>query len=311
MKTSIKKLGLCIMSVGFILQATSLDASAASAKENHSNSSIYDKKIVNIAHRGASGYAPEHTIPAYQLGEQMKGDYIEIDLQMTKDGRLIAMHDEKVDRTTNGTGLVKDLTLAEIKKLDAGSWFNEKYPQFAKTKYKGLVVPTLEEVFKKFGRQANYYIETKSPEVYPGMEKELLEVLKDYKMVDSKGRTKNVLIQSFSKESLLKVHDMNPKLPLVQLFSYKNQATISDKELESIKEYAIGVGPNFTKIDGQYVKMVRNHGLQFHPYTVNERADMKKALEWGATGLFTNYPDVFNEVIKEYKKEKYNKIMSK
>lgn len=103
------------MSVGFILQATSLDASAASAKENHSNSSIYDKKIVNIAHRGASGYAPEHTIPAYQLGEQMKGDYIEIDLQMTKDGRLIAMHDEKVDRTTNGTGLVKDLTLAEIK----------------------------------------------------------------------------------------------------------------------------------------------------------------------------------------------------
>ncbi|MFE4898724.1 glycerophosphodiester phosphodiesterase [Peribacillus butanolivorans] len=311
MKTSIKKLGLCIMSVGFILQATSLDASAASANENLSNSSIYEKKIVNIAHRGASGYAPEHTIPAYQLGEQMKGDYIEIDLQMTKDGKLIAMHDEKVDRTTNGTGLVKDLTLAEIKKLDAGSWFNEKYPQFAKTKYKGLVVPTLEEVFKKFGRQANYYIETKSPEVYPGMEEELLEVLKDYKMVDSKGRTKNVLIQSFSKESLLKVHDMNPKLPLVQLFSYKNQATISDKELESIKEYAIGVGPNFPKVDGQYVKMVRNHGLQFHPYTVNERADMKKALEWGATGLFTNYPDVFNEVIKEFKKEKHNQIMSK
>ncbi|MDM5357217.1 glycerophosphodiester phosphodiesterase [Peribacillus sp. ACCC06369] len=274
---------------------------ASAANENHSNSSIYEKKIVNVAHRGASGYAPEHTIPAYQLGEQMEGDYIEIDLQMTKDGRLIAMHDEKVDRTTNGTGLVKDLTLAEVKKLDAGTWFNEKYPQLAKKKYEGLTVPTLEEVFKKFGRQANYYIETKSPDVYPGMEEELLKVLKDYKMVDSKGRTKNVLIQSFSQESLLKVHDMNPKLPLVQLFSYKNQATISDEELESIKEYAIGVGPNFSKVDGQYVKMVRDHGLQFHPYTVNERADMKKALEWGATGLFTNYPDVFNEVLREYK----------
>ncbi|MBT2645149.1 glycerophosphodiester phosphodiesterase [Bacillus sp. ISL-34] len=299
MKTNIKKFGFCMMSAAFILQATSMGATAANG--SHSNSSIYEKKIVNIAHRGASGYAPEHTIPAYQLGEQMKGDYIEIDLQMTKDGRLIAMHDEKVDRTTNGTGLVKDLTLAEIKKLDAGTWFNEKNPQLAKEVYEGLTVPTLEEVFKKFGKQANYYIETKSPEVYPGMEEELLQVLEEYKMVDSKGRTKNVLIQSFSKESLMKVHDMNPKLPLVQLFSYKNQATISDEELESIKEYAIGVGPNFNKVDGQYVKMVREHDLQFHPYTVNERADMKKALEWGATGLFTNYPDVFNEVLSEYK----------
>ncbi|WP_435892178.1 glycerophosphodiester phosphodiesterase [Peribacillus simplex] len=304
MKTNIKKFGLCMMSAAFILQATSMGTSAANV--DHSNSSIYEKKIVNIAHRGASGYAPEHTIPGYQLGEQMKGDYIEIDLQMTKDGRLIAMHDEKVDRTTNGTGLVKDLTLAEIKKLDAGTWFNEKYPQLAKKKYEGLTVPTLEEVFMKFGRQANYYIETKSPDVYPGMEEELLQVLKENKLVDSKGRTKNVLIQSFSQESLLKVHDMNPNLPLVQLFSYKNQATISDEELESIKKYAIGVGPNFNKVDGQYVKMVRNHDLQFHPYTVNERADMKKALEWGATGLFTNYPDVFNEVLREYKHEKHN-----
>jgi glycerophosphoryl diester phosphodiesterase len=307
MKTNIRKFGFCMMSAAFILQATSIGALAANG--NHSNSSIYEKEIVNIAHRGASGYAPEHTIPAYQMGEQMKGDYIEIDLQMTKDGRLVAMHDEKVDRTTNGTGLVKDLTLAEIKKLDAGTWFNEKYPQLAKEGYEGLKVPTLEEVFKKFGKKANYYIETKSPDVYPGMEEELLQVLEEYKMVDSKGRTNNVLIQSFSKESLMKVHDLNPKLPLVQLFSYKTQATISDEELESIKEYAVGVGPNFSKVDGQYVKMVRNHDLQFHPYTVNERADMKKALEWGATGLFTNYPDVFNEVLSEYKhKDNGNKV---
>ncbi|MCK1993281.1 glycerophosphodiester phosphodiesterase [Peribacillus muralis] len=298
MKKSLKNIGISMMSAAFILQAASMSASAA--HESRLSSPIYEKDIVNIAHRGASGYAPEHTIPAYQLGERMKGDYIEIDLQLTKDGRLIAMHDERVDRTTDGTGLVKDLTLTQIKKLDAGSWFNETYPQMAKQKYEGLAVPTLEEVFKKFGKQANYYIETKSPEVYPGMEEELLKVLKDYKMVDSKGRTKNVLIQSFSRESLLKVHDLNPQLPLVQLFSYKNQASITDEELESIKQYAIGIGPNFNKVDKQYVKMVRNHDLQFHPYTVNERADMKKALEWGATGVFTNYPNLFNEVLREH-----------
>ena len=71
--------------------------------------------IKNIAHRGASAYAPEHTIAAYTLGQQLKGDYIEIDLQMTKDGYLVAMHDETLNRTTNGTGLVKEHTLEEIK----------------------------------------------------------------------------------------------------------------------------------------------------------------------------------------------------
>ena len=78
----------------------------------------------------------------------MHGDYIEFDLQMTKDGQLIAMHDEAVDWTTDGTGFVKDFTLAEIKQFDAGSWFNETYPQYAKPEYEGLKVPTLEEVFK-------------------------------------------------------------------------------------------------------------------------------------------------------------------
>ncbi|WP_285768382.1 glycerophosphodiester phosphodiesterase [Peribacillus sp. SI8-4] len=299
MNRSMKKAGLSLLGAAIILQSISMGASAAHQKQ--SGSPIYEKKIVNIAHRGASGYAPEHTIPAYQMGERMNGDYIEIDLQMTKDGRLIAMHDERVDRTTDGTGLVKDLTLAAIKKLDAGTWFNQKYPQLAKKEYEGIVVPTLEEVFRKFGREANYYIETKSPEVYPGMEEKLLKALKDNKMIDSRGKTKNVLIQSFSKESLLKIHELNPKLPLVQLFSYKNPAAISEKELQSIKGYAVGVGPNFNMVDRAYVKMVRNQGLQFHPYTVNERADMKKALEWGATGVFTNYPDLFNKVLREHK----------
>ena len=117
---------------------------AALAKDMH-------KDIVNVSHRGASAYAPEHTIAAYDKGEKMHGDYIEVDLQMTKDGHLIAMHDVTLDRTTDGTGSVKDYTLNEIKQLDAGSWFNEKYPYASKAEYEGLKVPTLEEVFKKFG----------------------------------------------------------------------------------------------------------------------------------------------------------------
>ncbi|MFC7440497.1 glycerophosphodiester phosphodiesterase [Laceyella putida] len=260
-------------------------------------------KILNVAHRGASGHAPEHTIPSYELGRKMKADYIEIDLQMTKDGHLIAMHDETVDRTTNGSGYVKELTLAEIKKLDAGSWFNEKYPQYANPAYVGLKVPTLEEVIRKFGAGANYYIETKAPEVYPGMEEKLIEILDRYKLTRTNGRSGKVIIQSFSEESLKKVHELNPHIPLVQLLWYETPgiATISDGEIKEIKRYAVGVGPNFDKINRAYVQKVRRAGLQIHPYTVNEKADMKRLLEWGVTGMFSNFPDRLHEVIKEYR----------
>ncbi|PLR92851.1 glycerophosphodiester phosphodiesterase [Bacillus sp. T33-2] len=263
--------------------------------------SINPKQILNVSHRGASGYAPEHTIPAYELGERMKGDYIEIDLQMTKDGELIAMHDETLDRTTNGTGLVKNYTLAEIKQLDAGSWFNEAYPEFAKPEYAGLQVPTLQEVIERFGRGERYYIETKSPEVYPGMEEKLLEILREYKLIGKNAASSKVLIQSFSPESLLKVHEMDPTIPLVQLLWYTGPAVISDAELEAVKKYAIGVGMNFNMIDQAYVQKVRQHGLLIHPYTVNEQADMRKLLDWGVTGMFTNYPDRLHQVIKEKK----------
>ncbi|MEH7886412.1 glycerophosphodiester phosphodiesterase [Bacillus sp. JJ1609] len=260
---------------------------------------LTDNKILNVAHRGASGYAPEHTLLSYELGEAMKGDYIEIDLQMTKDGELIAMHDETLDRTTNGTGLVKDYTLEEIKQLDAGSWFNEKYPSYAKEEYAGLKVPTLEEIFQKFGSGERYYIETKSPEVYPGMEEKLLEIMKEYKLTGTNVPSSKVLIQSFSPDSLKKIHALNPDIPLVQLLWYDEAAVITDNELEEYKKYSIGLGMNFDKIDEAYVQSVREHDLLIHPYTVNQKEDMRKLLDWGVTGMFTNFPDRLQEVIRE------------
>ncbi|WP_380701463.1 glycerophosphodiester phosphodiesterase [Salinithrix halophila] len=257
-------------------------------------------QVLNVAHRGASAYAPEHTMASYELGDKMKGDYIEIDLQMTKDGHLIALHDETLDRTTNGTGQVKDHTLAEIKQLDAGSWFNEQYPAYAKAEYKGLKVPTLDEVLKRFGKNKKYYIETKAPDIYPGMEEKLLCTLKKYGLTSKKSlRNGHVLVQSFSQESLLKMNRLNPDIPLVQLLWYDISGHISDEELNEVKQYAVGVGPNFDKIDRSYVQKVREHGLEIHPYTVNEKADMRKLIDWGVTGMFTNHPDRLREVLKE------------
>lgn len=259
---------------------------AAMAKEKH-------KDIMNVSHRGASGHAPEHTLVSYDMGEKMHGDYIELDLQMTKDGQLIAMHDEKVDRTTDGTGYVKDMDLSEIKALDAGSWFNEAYPAFANEKYAGLQVPTLEEVFQKFGKNNSYYIETKSPDIYPGMEKELLRLVNKYKINKDK-----LLVQSFSAESLKIMHELDPSIKLVQLLSYRANATITDEEIAQIKEYAMGVGPNHTYLNEEYIQKVVNNGLEIHPYTVNDKERMQQLIDWGVTGIFTNFPDLLHEVKK-------------
>src|SRR5215218_8747143 len=115
-----------------------------------------DAPVLNIGHRGASGYAPEHTFASYDLALQLGADYIEQDLQMTKDGVLVVMLDETLDRTARPTaesqpgdctGFVRDKTLAQIKTCEVGSWFNEAYPQYANPDYVGLEIPTLEEVF--------------------------------------------------------------------------------------------------------------------------------------------------------------------
>lgn len=251
----------------------------------------FAKDIVNIPHRGASGHAPEHTLVSYQMGENMHGDYIEVDLQMTKDGQLVAMHDDTVDRTTNGTGLVNEMTLAEMKKLDAGSWFNEQYPQYAKPEYRGVNVPTLEEVFQTFGKNKRYYIETKSPEVYPGMEIELLRLVNHYEIDKD-----TLLVESFSSDSLKKMKELDPSINLIQLLSNRSNVMITDEEISNIKEYAKGIGLNHQYLTQEYVQKVVESGLDLYPYTVNEKERMKQLIIWGVTGMFTNFPDMLHSV---------------
>ncbi|MDZ5610282.1 glycerophosphodiester phosphodiesterase [Bacillus pseudomycoides] len=259
--------------------------------------------VITISHRGASAYAPEHTIPAYKLGQQLKGDYIEIDLQMTKDRHLIAMHDETLNRTTNGLGLVKDHTLEEIKRLDAGSFFNKKYPNLAKGEFKDVKVPTLEEVIQTFGHDARYYIETKSPEDYPGMEEKLLETLNRYQLSDPTIVKEKVIIQSFSKESLKKIHGLNSNIPLVQLLTYKKAAGLTNTELEDYKSYCIGLGMNYKALDAGVIQKIHNQGLKVHPFTVDKEEDMEKLIGWGVNGMFTNYPDRLQHVISRFYKK--------
>lgn len=264
-----------VMFVGFEKESTDLGDNT----KQKENINPLEKDFIIIAHRGASGYAPEHTLEAYKLAVEMAADYIEIDLHMTKDGALVAMHDETVDRTTNGHGKVAELTLEEIKSLDAGSWFDESF--------KGLSVPTLEEIFNEFGDTTNYYIEIKSP----GMEADLLLLLETFDLLNSRYKGK-VVIQSFMEESLRDVNKLHSDLPLIQLS--RNDA-LTDEDLQEISDYALGIGIDYKHVDESLIQRVKDHNLILHPYTVNESADIAVLKAMGVDGVFTNYIDAYKE----------------
>jgi len=268
-----------------------------------------DAPVLNVGHRGASGYAPEHTIPAYDLALEQGADYIEIDLQITSDGVLVAMHDDTLDRTAvapegvpeeNCTGLVSDKTLEQIKTCDVGSWFNEEYPEYASDEYVGLKIPTLREIFERYGTSVNYYIEIKNPDAVPCgcMEEELLELMEEYKLLEPAAEDWQVLIQSFSEESLREVHERAPLLPLIQLYEADEWTSESiQADLAEASTYAVGIGPSMTDVDAALVEAAHALCLDVHPYTVNEKKDMKRLIRLGVDGMFTNFPDRLEKVL--------------
>jgi glycerophosphoryl diester phosphodiesterase len=270
--------------------------------------STTDSTVLNIGHRGASGYAPEHTFASYDLAIEMGADYIEQDLQMTKDGVLVVMHDETLDRTARPTaesepgdctGLVIEHTLEQIKTCEVGSWFNEAYPQYADPSYVGLKIPTLEEVFQRYGTSVNYYIETKNPEAVPCgcMEEKLLRLMKKYHLLKPAAEDWQVLIQSFSADSLKEIHGYNESLPLIQLYSDTETSKSIRASLTEVSTYAVGIGPSKTDVDAALVKAAHALCLDVHPYTVNETKEMKALIALGVDGMFTNFPDRLENVL--------------
>ena len=291
-----RRLWLMVVLVGVSLMVASAALGAPVSK------TPADAPVLNIGHRGASGYAPEHTIPSYDLALKMGADYIEQDLQMTKDGVLVALHDETLDRTARGpknncTGLVIEKTLAQIKTCDVGSWFNETYPQYAKPEYVGLKIPTLEQIFQRYGTGVNYYIETKNPEAAPGMEEELLQLMGTYGLTQAATNHWQVLIQSFSPASLQKIHAINPSLPLVQLYDSAETSATIGASLDATRTYAVGIGPSKTDVDSSLVAAAHERCLDIHSYTVNEKQEMRDLISLGVDGMFTNFPDRLDQVL--------------
>jgi glycerophosphoryl diester phosphodiesterase len=237
------------------------------------------RQVDNVAHRGASGYAPENTIAAFDKAVEMKADYIEIDVQRSKDGELVIIHDTKVDRTTDGTGNVKDLTFAQIRSLDAGSWKGEQFT--------GEKIPTFDEVLDRYHGKTGILIELKAPELYPGIEEAVAQELKERNL--DKPQNEKIIIQSFNFESMKKTNSLLPKVPVGVLTSSKADTTV--QALKAFSLYADYVNPSYGIVTEELVNQVHAHGMKIQSWTVRSPEAAEFLLSMKVDGIITDYPD--------------------
>jgi glycerophosphoryl diester phosphodiesterase len=226
----------------------------------------------------------------------MGADLIELDLRMTSDGVFVAVHDATLDRTTGCPEWVRDSALEDIRELDAGSWFNVAHPELVPPDFIGQRVPTVAEVFERYGRSTKYIVELKDPHLNPGVEQKFVDLLRDSGMMDH-ALDGGVLTQSFDPASLARFRTIEPRLVRIRLFSLIQDKGIMIDEMAETSTYAAGIGPDKFNLDRDVVTLAHDHGLVVYPFTVDREAEMSALLDAGVDGIFTNYPDRFAALI--------------
>lgn len=261
------------------------------------------KPVLNIAHRGASAYAPENTFAAYDLARSLGADAIELDVQQTFDGELVVIHDDTVTRTTRGADLLSDavneLVWSDISSRDSGSWFNELKPQLARAEYTAASVPRLADVFERYGASLTYFIELKHPPCRTGMEMEIADLVHRYGLLGDNDRGPIVLVAAFSQPCLKRLRHIEERLALVQLFhAYATPSSIR-AYLGALPDYCRAAGPHKDAIDGSLVEVARLHGLETYTWTANDTEQMKELIRLGVGGIITDFPEKLTGLMSE------------
>lgn len=261
-----------------------------------------------IAHRGASYLAPEATRPAYLLARELGANYLELDLQRTSDGVLIALHDRDLLRTTNIREVfperAKDppetFTFAELQKLDAGSWFNARFPQQARGSFSGARILRLEDVLdlaQTGPHQPGLFIETKAPSRHPGIEEQLVTTLKARGWITGTDGTHppRAVFESFEPESMARLRALAPQVPAVLLIDEVTVKTHGWKELLlKARQLGVGIGAPRRHVTTWpwYTGAAHRAGLLVYPWTIDARWEMWMVRLAGADGIFTNRPEM-------------------
>ena len=233
------------------------------------------------AHRGASGYAPENTLAAFQKAVDLGADGVELDIQLTKDDQIVVIHDETIDRTSDGKGWVKDYTLEELRAFN----YNRTKPE-----YKHADIPTMREVFellKPTGLFINIEIKT-GVVFYEKIEEKILALTKEMGMED------RVCYSSFNQYTVTRIHELKPDAEVGFLYA---DGPI-DMPSYGVKHGVNALHPALYNLqyDG-FVKECKEKGLKLNVWTVNERPYMEMCCQYGVDAIITNYPDIAKEVV--------------
>jgi glycerophosphoryl diester phosphodiesterase len=218
--------------------------------------------FVKIAHRGASAYEPENTLASFNKAVDMNTDLIEFDLRRSQDSYLVVIHDRKVDRTTDGSGLVEHKTLSELKELDAGN---------------GEKIPTLEEVLEMFGGKTRFAIELKEN----GIEDKIVKQIRKFDLVEDS------FVISFNPNHLKVIKHLEPSIQ-TGLISFASLNPIRN----AVNCGADAVAPFHRFISDNTVRRARESGLNLFTYVVNDSAKARELKGRGVQGIVTNRPDI-------------------
>ncbi len=248
-----------------------------------------------VAHRGASDEAPENTLAAVRRAIARDADLVEVDVQRTKDGALVVMHDTTLARTTDvrqvfprrAPWLVSDFTADEIACLDAGGWHSGQYV--------GERVPTLEQVVDVLRHSSTgLLVELKHAALHPGLADDVasaLEAVPTY--VGTAAPAGRLMVQSFDQDALRRHKARLPSVPVGVL------GTPSRPELGAIATWADQVNPVHWSLRASYLEAVHRHGLRCHVWTVNRQTYMRRVLDLGVDGVITNHPHVLRRIVDD------------
>jgi len=254
-----------------------------------------------IAHRGGAGLAPENTIYAFKLAERLGVDAIELDVRITKDKQLVVIHDETIDRTTNGTGLVSKYTLDELKQFDAGYHLkleNQGYP----FRNKGITIPSLEEVFQQI-KNTPFVIELKDPN--PKIEKQVAALIKKYNL------KKKVIVGSFNDASLKRFASrtdgkiqIGTGVKTIKYFVLLHKLRLD--RLYPLNRNAVQIPIKAGGVDlatERLINTVRERNIAIHYWTINDEKTMKQLIELNVDGIITDYPNMLLRLVDQSTKE--------
>ncbi len=226
-----------------------------------------------IAHRGASGYAPENTLAAFAKALELGADMVEMDIHLSKDGEIMVIHDDTLERTTNGRGHVCDYTVADLKELDASHHFSA---------YRGERLPTLPEVIELVNRRAGLVIEIKNgPVFYPGIEAKLVRLLEQYDLV-----TQTIVI-AFYHPSLQIVKQLNPAIQTGILYA----AGLLEPWTIAAAVGAQALHPCYEYTTPEMIVEAQRRGYRVHPWTIDQPADLERWAASGVDAITTDFPD--------------------